>query len=101
METRGAKSRANRDPYDRWINSVGIPIHGGFYVEDLRTIELGWWPERECNAAFLVLTGQESVTVAGVRSCRWGQVLQYDNQPDIRMAWHAPFELNSVEPSTI
>ncbi len=32
-------------PYRRWMTSVGIPIHKGYYVEDLRTLELGWWPE--------------------------------------------------------
>ena len=38
--------------YDRWMESVGIPIHRGYYVEDLRTVELGRWEERGCNAAF-------------------------------------------------
>ena len=31
--------------YDRWMESVGIPIHRGFFIEDLRTVELGWWEE--------------------------------------------------------
>ena len=39
-------------PYRRWMTSVGITIHKAYYIEDLRTLELGWWPERECNAAF-------------------------------------------------
>ena len=43
-----------------------MPIHEGYYVEDLRTLELGWWPERECSAAFLQLAGQEGVTEARV-----------------------------------
>ncbi len=75
MENKRTNSRANRDPYDSWIKSVGIPIHGGYYVEDLRTIELGWWPERECNAAFLVLAGQESVTEARVTEIPAGKSL--------------------------
>ena len=53
-------------PYEQWIATVGIPIHRGYYVEDLRTLELGPWPERECDAAFLVLAGQEGVTEARV-----------------------------------
>jgi hypothetical protein len=31
----------------------------------------------------------------------WGQVLQYDNLDDMRIAWHVRFALNSLEPSTI
>ena len=34
-------------PYRRWMDSVGIPIHRGYYIEDLRTVELDWWAERE------------------------------------------------------
>ncbi len=26
--------------YDRWMESVGIPIHRGYFIEDLRTVEL-------------------------------------------------------------
>ena len=46
--------------YDRWMEPVGIPIYRGFFIEDLRTIELGggtnanvlprlfnWWGRRE------------------------------------------------------
>ena len=25
-------------PYEQWIATVGIPIHRGYYVEDLRTL---------------------------------------------------------------
>jgi len=28
--------------YDSWMESTGVPIHTGFFVEDLRTVELGW-----------------------------------------------------------
>ena len=61
--------------YDRWINSQGIPIHRGYYVSDLRTIELGWWKERECRAAFLVLAGQEEVSEARVTEIPPGKTL--------------------------
>ena len=39
--------------HDRWMDTVGIPIHRGYFIDDLRTLELGWWDERECQAAFL------------------------------------------------
>lgn len=38
--------------YDRWIESLGLPIYPGFYVEDLRTLALGAWPERGCFGFF-------------------------------------------------
>jgi oxalate decarboxylase/phosphoglucose isomerase-like protein (cupin superfamily) len=52
--------------YDHWMESTGIPIHKGYYIEDLRTLELGWWPERDCNAAFIQLAGQEGISEARV-----------------------------------
>ena len=52
--------------YDRWMKSKGIPIHRGYFIEDLRTIELEWWEERGCKSAFIQLLGQEGVSaVAG------------------------------------
>jgi len=52
--------------YDRWIESHGIPVHRGFYVEDIKTLELGWWEERQCHGAFLKLAGQEIISEARV-----------------------------------
>jgi len=26
--------------YDSWMESTGIPIHTGFFIDDLRTVEL-------------------------------------------------------------
>src|SRR5678815_2228367 len=48
--------------YDRWIETLEVPIYKGYYVEDLRTIELGRWDDRGCDAAFLQLAGQQGVT---------------------------------------
>ena len=61
--------------YDRWMESVGIPIHRGFFIEDLRTVELGWWDERQCNAAFIQLMGQEGITSAVVMEIAPGKTL--------------------------
>ncbi|MPZ14011.1 MAG: cupin domain-containing protein [Chloroflexi bacterium] len=62
-------------PYDVWIESLGLPIHTGYYVEDVRTIELGWWEERQCNTAFLKLAGQEGVTEARITEIPAGATL--------------------------
>jgi len=48
--------------YDYWMESTGIPIHTGFFIDDLRTVELGWWEERQCMSAFIQLMGQEGVS---------------------------------------
>lgn len=64
-----------RKPYEEWIQSVGIPIHRGYFVEDGRTVELGEWEERECMAAFLVLAGQEGVAESRITELAPGQTL--------------------------
>src|SRR5437879_2938348 len=61
--------------YERWIEAQGIPIHRGYHVSDLRTIELGWWKERQCNGAFIVLAGQEEVSEARVTEIPAGKTL--------------------------
>jgi hypothetical protein len=48
--------------YQDWMKEQELPIHRGYFIEDLRTVELGWWEERKCNAAFCELAGQEGVT---------------------------------------
>ncbi|MFC2056427.1 cupin domain-containing protein [Chloroflexota bacterium] len=52
--------------YDEWVESLGLPIHKGYYQEDLRTVEMGWWEGRGCNTAFIQLVGQEGVGEARV-----------------------------------
>jgi mannose-6-phosphate isomerase-like protein (cupin superfamily) len=64
-----------RYTYDRWMESVGIPIHKGYFIEDLRTVPLGRWDERECDACFIQLAGQEGVSEARVTEIRPGATL--------------------------
>jgi oxalate decarboxylase/phosphoglucose isomerase-like protein (cupin superfamily) len=59
-------STKRRIAYDDWMESIGVPIYRGHHVEDLRTVELGWWEERKANAAFLNLKGMEGVSEARV-----------------------------------
>lgn len=87
METavQPAESTARpRDPtsaYERWVESTGVPVHRGYFIEDLRTIELGPWQERSCQAAFLALAGQE-----GVQESRVTEIPPEKTLPPIRMA---------------
>ena len=68
-------------PYDAWIESLGLPVYKGYYIEDPRKLQLGWWEERQCYAGFLQLTGQEGVTGAYVTEIPPGESL-----PPFRMA---------------
>ena len=49
-------------PYDQWIATLELPIHTGYFIDDVRTVELGRWEERQCNAAILKMAGQEGVS---------------------------------------
>ena len=48
--------------YDFWMESTGVPIITGFFIDDLRTAKLGWWEERRLQTAFIQLMGQEGVS---------------------------------------
>jgi hypothetical protein len=52
--------------YRAWLDGEGVPIHEGYYVEDIRTLELGPSKRFGCDAAFLELAGQEGVSEAHV-----------------------------------
>ena len=61
--------------YDEWMESLGVPIHTGYAVSDLRTVELGWWEERKCNTAFVQLMGQEGVSETRITEIKPGETL--------------------------
>ncbi|HEX2226389.1 MAG TPA: hypothetical protein VHM64_04565, partial [Candidatus Binatia bacterium] len=61
--------------YDEWMEAQAVPIYRGYYIEDLRTLELGWWEARQCHAAFIQLVGQEGVTSARVTEIAPGETL--------------------------
>src|ERR1051325_4725709 len=76
-----SKFLGQQSPYEGWIESLGVPIHRGNFIEDCRKLELGYWQERACDAAFLQLAGQEGVTGAYVTEIPPGKTL-----PSFRMA---------------
>ena len=61
--------------YDEWMESRGVPVHKGFFVRDVRSMDLGWWEERKCNTAFIQLAGQEGVSEARVTEIPPGETL--------------------------
>lgn len=62
-------------PYIRWIESIGAPIYREYFIDDLRTIKVGAWAQRGCDAAFVELMGQQGVTGAYVLEIGPGQTL--------------------------
>src|SRR5438045_9755344 len=69
------KVSTNLSTYEKWIRGQGIPIHRAFFIEDLRTVEVGWWEFRQCKAAFLVLSGQEDIQESRVTAIDPGVTL--------------------------
>jgi hypothetical protein len=57
------------------MEQQGIPIHEGYFIPDLRTVELGWWKSRECNAAFVQLEGMRGITEVRVTEIPAGGAL--------------------------
>ena len=68
--------------HDRWMDALGLPIHSGYYIEDLRQLELGRWEERGCDAAFVQLEGQQGITETRVSEIPARGVL-----PPVRLAF--------------
>ena len=67
--------------YDRWLMAQDVPVHTGYYVQDARTLERGWWTLRGCPATVLNLVGHQGVTEAHVLEIPPGETL-----PPFRMA---------------
>jgi mannose-6-phosphate isomerase-like protein (cupin superfamily) len=71
-----------RFPHDFWIESLGLPIHTGYYIDDLSAVPLGFWEERGCAAAFIQLEGQQGITETRVSEIPPRAVL-----PAVRLAF--------------
>jgi oxalate decarboxylase/phosphoglucose isomerase-like protein (cupin superfamily) len=51
-----------RTAYFRWMEHQGIPVVGGYGLEDVRNVEMAHWPRTGGRAAFINLYGMEGVT---------------------------------------
>ena len=45
------------DTYKTWMESQKIPIFRGFFIEDINTMEVGYWDLKGVNACFVLLEG--------------------------------------------
>jgi oxalate decarboxylase/phosphoglucose isomerase-like protein (cupin superfamily) len=52
--------------FDKWLEALKLPVHKGYFIEDLRLTELAPWEEMQCNAAMIQLEGMQGVTGACV-----------------------------------
>jgi mannose-6-phosphate isomerase-like protein (cupin superfamily) len=52
--------------YDQWIADEGLGVIDGFFIEDLKTVELGDWARRECRGIVSRLEGSEDVNDAHI-----------------------------------
>lgn len=68
--------------HDRWMDSLGLPVHVGYYIEDMRELPLGRWEERGCDAAFIQLEGSQGITETRVSELPPRGVL-----PPVRLAF--------------
>ncbi|HEY6368908.1 MAG TPA: cupin domain-containing protein, partial [Candidatus Binatia bacterium] len=45
-------------PYKKWIESEGVPIIGGAFVQDVRTEKLEYWTRKDCKGAICTFSDQ-------------------------------------------
>lgn len=48
--------------FTQWMESEGIPVHTGYGVEDVLSLERSDWPRKGGNGAFVQLVGMEGYT---------------------------------------
>lgn len=48
-----------RTPYEQWMATEGVPIHGGFFIRDVRSLEVKPWRRFGVPGALIDLEGAE------------------------------------------
>lgn len=77
----GEKATAATYAYDEWMSAQQLPVHRGYFAEDVRTLEVAHWPRREIPSAFIQLEGQQ-----GVSEARVSEIPPAETAPSYRMA---------------
>src|SRR2546423_1792685 len=72
LEGMGAK----KFPYDYWMEAQDCPIYRGFYIEDLRSLELGDWKLRHMKTGFVQLMGMEVINELRVSELAPGETTE-------------------------
>ena len=63
-------------PYDDWVDSQGIDVFKGYFIEDLNTLPLKWWERKGGQGAFINLEGAGYLDDGFVCSIPPGQSLK-------------------------
>lgn len=50
---------SEKTPYEQWMSKEGIPVHGGYYIADVRKVALKPWERMGVPGAFINLEGSE------------------------------------------
>ena len=48
-----------KSPYRQRIDQEGLPVHTGYFIEDLRTLEVKPWPRMGVLGSYVLLEGSE------------------------------------------
>jgi len=59
-ETFRAEPFSEKTPYEQWMHDEGIPIHGGYFVADVRAVEVKPWKRLGAKGALIDLEGAEA-----------------------------------------
>ena len=61
-----AEPYSEKTPYRQFIENDGVPIHTGYYITDLRRVDVGDWPRLGARGAHVVVEGAEGTDAAYV-----------------------------------
>lgn len=67
--------RGSSPSYSKWLAAQDVPIHSGYYVQDVRTLERGFWAHRGCPAVVVNLEGYKGLEQICVLEIPPGQPL--------------------------
>jgi hypothetical protein len=57
---------SEKTPYEQWMSKEGIPVHTGYYIPDVRKVELKQWDRMGVPGALIDLEGSEGTDGAYV-----------------------------------
>lgn len=61
--------------YDEWMAAQRLPVHRGYFIDDVRTLEVDYWAQRATQSAFIQLEGQQGVSEARISEIPAGESL--------------------------
>jgi len=55
-----AEPFSEKTPYEQWMRDEGVPVHGGYFVADVRAAEVKTWKRLGAKGALIDLEGAEA-----------------------------------------